>query len=264
MRKTLFLVLVFLSMVVLLLRFGSAPLSQILGYQSKAGLRVTSTPGATIFVNGVEVGQTPYQAENLKDGEVEVRLVEGDNLWQGKVKLTQGTVSLINRELAPTVASSSGEVLTLKPGHGVIITSTPGGIEVETDGKPVGKTPLLMADLPAGEHTFLLKFEGYLKRSIRASLPKSMSLQLDVDLAVAKVDLTPVTPALVSDEVKVVVKQTPTGFLRVRDKPSVNGQELGRALSGESLKLLDEQPGWFKVRLENGIEGYAAAGYIQK
>lgn len=264
MKKSFFLVLVFISIVVLSIRFGSQPLSALLGYQVKAGLKVTSMPEATVFLNGKEVGNTPYQDENLQAGDYRVKLEVDKSSWEGSVNLSQGTLSVVNRELAETTASSSGEVLTLNPGKGVVITSSPSEAQVEIDGKDYGKTPLAVSDLSSGEHTFLINHDSFLKRSIRASLPENMLLSIDVNLAISEVDLGGITTPTVISPQKLVVKQTPTGFLRVRNKPSLNGEEVGKVSSGDNLLLLEELSGWDRVRLDNGTEGYISSSYVQK
>lgn len=267
MKKTLLFGLLFLALLSISIRFAIKPISEALGYQIKSGIKITSTPDATVFINGKEAGKTPFQDENLKVGEVEVNLMSEGAYWRGNVNLHAGTLSVVNRELAPDTASSSGEILTLDSGKGVIITSSPNNTEVEIDGKVYGKTPISVADLLPGEHTFILSREGYLKRSIRASLPANLSLHLNVDLALAEASLSTNTnpPAIQNIVVtNVIVKKTPTGFLRIRSKPSLNGAEVGRANTGDILILVTEASGWSRVKTEAGIEGYVSSIYIQK
>lgn len=42
----------------------------------------------------------------------------------------------------------------------------------------------------------------------------------------------------------------------VRSQPNANSRKLGTAQSGRTYELLDEQNNWYKIRLENGIEGW--------
>lgn len=264
MKKTAFLLLIFLSFLALFIRFVLPSLSHILGYQSKAGLKITSLPEASVFVNGKEVGKTPYQDENLKVEEYQVELKAGDASWQSKIKLINGTMAVINRELATSMASSSGEILTLDKGSGVIITSTPSSAEVEIDGRLVGKTPLSVSTLVSGEHTFLLSHDGYLKRNIRASLPDGLALTINVNMAISEINLGVLPTPEIKAVTKMVVKQTPTGFLRMRDKPSVSGKEVAKLSSGDNLILIEDLSSWVKVQTDKGIEGYVSAIYIQK
>lgn len=266
MKKALFLILVFISIVALVIRFGTKPLGVVLNNQQKAGVKITAAPQASVFINGQEVGQTPYQVEDLSGDTHNIKLIAGKSVWEDQVKLTKGTLTVINRELAENIASQSGEVLSLTPGRGIVITSTPSEAVLTVDGKEVGKTPISLSELPAGEHTFLLSRPNYLKRNIKANVPDNLTLNLAVDLAISEADLTSTATApVVASSSEVTVKATPTGFLRVRDKPNLSGVEIGRVTPGEKLTLLDDPGGgWLKVRLSDNKEGYVSAAYIQK
>jgi uncharacterized protein YgiM (DUF1202 family) len=60
------------------------------------------------------------------------------------------------------------------------------------------------------------------------------------------------------------VKNTPTGFLRVRSTASANGQEIGQLKPGDVVVMLEEIPNWYRVRLSDGKEGFISAAYAQK
>ncbi len=265
MKKTIIWFLIFLSLIALFSRFGFQPLIHYFGYTLRAGLKITAQPEAVVYFNDTEVGKTPFQKDDLSPGDYEVKLKNDKGTWQSKIKLNKGTLSVINRELGGSEASSSGEILVLEKGQGVVVTSTPEGAEVEIDNKGYGKTPLTIRDIISGEHTFIISHEGYLKRNIQASLPKELLLHIDVDLALSEVYLQAIpTPTPTIPLVEVTVKETPVGFLRVRDQPSLQGTEISRVNPGTSLILLEELASWVKVKLEDGKEGYVSAGYIQK
>lgn len=42
----------------------------------------------------------------------------------------------------------------------------------------------------------------------------------------------------------------------VRSEPSASGEKVGNAKSGQTYELLDEMNNWYKIRLENGTEGW--------
>ena len=169
MKKLLFSFFLFLSILLLLLRFSSFIESRIPFFQAKAGIRVESNKIGRVLIDGKNVGKTPVQAEDLKEGTHLVELTSDLGSWKGYVNVSGGTLAVINRELAPTVASSSGEVITLEKGNSITIISTPSGAEVTIDGKNVGKTPLTTSGVSVGEHLFVIKHPNYLERSIRAA-----------------------------------------------------------------------------------------------
>lgn len=263
------LILVFVSVIVLGLRFGVKPISDLLGIKERAGLRVESNPSSTVLVDGVEVGKTPFESDQMKTGYslVELKAVGeggGELSWKGNVPLVNGTVTVVNRDLASSVATSSGEVIVLEKGKGVNIISSPDGAEVVINGKEYGKTPLSVEELGAGEHVFIVGRANYLKRSIKAALIEGYKLNVSVDLALSEADLTKILTTPLETSQEVVIKRTPTGFLRVRSEASTNSPEVGRVNPGETLILLEEVPNWFRIRLPDGKEGYISSQYAEK
>lgn len=245
-----------------MVRFSSQ-FKDVLGVSDKAGLRVLATPQAQVFIDGSEVGNTPFEDTNLSKKEYEVKVLSGEMVWQAKVRLSAGTLTIINRELAKDTTSSAGETLTLEKGKGVTVISSPDGADIEIDGKVYGKTPTKV-DIEPGEHTFNISKGNFLKRSINASVPQNYNLILNVDLALSEADLTNINTPVITQTPMVVVKSTPTGFLRVREKASTSSKEVSQVKPGDELVLLEELPSWNRVRLPDGTEGYVSTSYIEK
>ncbi len=264
MKKSLFLILAFLSAFLLIIRFGSPYLVSFFGLEPRAGIRVESTEVANVLLNGKDAGQTPFEDSNLTPGEYLVELKSDKAFWKGYVSLSGNTQSIVNRELSSTSASSSGEIITLEPGSGASIISTPLGSDVEINGKAYGKTPLLVKDLPTGEHTFLISHNNFLKRVIRALVIEGYVLNINVDLAISEPDFTKITATPIEVSRQVRVGNTPTGFLRVREQASIASKEIGRVNPGDTLILIEKLPNWVKVRIERGKEGFVSSDYIEE
>ncbi len=251
-------------MIAILLRFGDSAAEMFLGIKQTSGISILSDPaGATVFLNEKQISVTPYEDKGLEVGDYMVKLEKGQASWQGRVKLSAGTVTVVNRDIATDSASSAGEILTLDKGKGLTIISNPTEAAVEIDGKSYGKTPITV-NIDTGEHTILVSHQNYLPRSIRADLPVNFNLTVSVDLALSEADLTSTTAPVITVTPEVVVKQTPTGFLRVRDKSNLNGKEIAQVKPGDILILLEEIGSWDRVRLSNGTEGYVSASYVEK
>ncbi|KAF0205682.1 MAG: Serine/threonine-protein kinase [bacterium] len=264
MKKTIILILLLISVVLLMIRFSGKATELILGIKQKSGLSILSIPdGATIFLDGKEVGKTPYENKDLDVGEYGVKIEKEEASWQGRVNLIGGTLTVINRDLAKDPIFSAGEVLTLDRGRGVTVISNPSESGIEIDGKSYGKTPITI-NIEAGEHTILVSHPNYLKRSIRANLPNNFNLTVSVGLALSEVDLTTISTPPITTTPEVEVLETPTNFLRVRDKPSLAGKEIARVKPGDKLILLEELSGWDRIRLSDGTEGYVSSSYIGK
>lgn len=264
MKKIMVWFLIIISLSALLLRFSDKWTEILFGFKPTSGISVLSQPGeAVVFLDGREVGKTPFEDKNLEVKDYTVKLDKNNVSWQGKVTLTPGTVTVINRDLALEQASSAGEILTLDKGKGLTIISNPTAADIEIDGKSYGKTPLTINIAP-GEYTILLSHTNYLNRSIRASLPANFNLTVAADLVLSEADLTAIQTPTVSQTAEVLVKNTPTGFLRVRDKPNLRGKEVAQVKPGDTLVLLEEQGNWNRVRLSDGTEGFVSALYVEK
>lgn len=264
MKKVVVWFLILLSLIAILLRFSSQLGGLLFGIKQTSGISVLSDPqDATVFLDGKEMGKSPYENKNLEVRNYSLRLQKDQLKWEGKIRLNPGAITVINRDLATDSASSAGESLSLQKGKGLTIVSNPSESEVEIDGKNVGKTPLT-TDTAIGEHTILLSHSNYLKRSIRATLPENYNLTISVDLALSEADLSSIQVPTITQTAQVVVKNTPTGFLRVRDKPSLNGKEIARAKPGDKFVLLEELGEWDRVRLVDTTEGYVSTAYLEK
>lgn len=264
MKKSILFILIFLSILALLVRFSGKFSEIVLNIKPKSGISILSLPTeAKVFLEGVEVGNTPYENQNLEPKEYLVKIEKDGASWQGKVKLGPQTLTVINRELSTDGAFGSGEILSLEKGKGLTIVSNPSDSLIEIDGKSYGATPISL-DIPSGEHTVSLSHANYLKRNIRAKLPENFNLKIVADLAISEADLTTISTPPIKTTAEVKVLSTPTGFLRVRDKPSTSGKEVGRVKPGDILVLLEELQGWDRVRLSDGTEGYVSSSYVEK
>lgn len=256
--------LLLISLAALLLRYSNKMAELFLGVKQTAGISIFSEPSeASIFLDDKEIGKTPLEDKNLEVRDYFIRVEKGKASWQGKVKLTGGTVTIINRDLAEDPSQSAGEILKLDKGSGITVISNPESAEVEVDGKAYGKTPLTIS-LASGEHNLLVSHPNFLKRSIKARLPDQFNLIIHADLALSEADLTTISTPVIKETVEVLVKSTPTGFLRVRDKPSLNGEEIAQVKPKDKVILLEELGEWNRVRLPDNTEGYVASTYVEK
>lgn len=263
-KRIFFWSLVFISLLAIFSRYSEKLAEIFLGIKQTSGISILSEPtGATVFLDDKEVGKTPYKEKDLDVGSYTVKLQKDQSSWQGKIQLNADTIGIIERDLAPDTASSAGEILTLTKGSGITVISNPSDADIEIDGKAFGKSPKTI-DVPSGKHTIVVMHPNYLNRSIGATLPDNLNLIVSVDLALSEADLTTIATPVITQTPQLLVKDTPTGFLRVRDKPSLNGKELTQVKTGDSLILLEEQADWDRVRLPDGVEGYVSAAYVEK
>jgi len=128
----------------------SRPVKVFVNLQSNVGkLVIRSTPSrAKVFINGTEVGTTPYQG-NWSEGTMEYRLqLPGYSDVSGKETVSRGKTVVVEQTLSQLLAS-------LK------VNSTPTGATVWIGTTNYGKTPLTIKDLtPNKEYTVVLRMPG--------------------------------------------------------------------------------------------------------
>ena len=67
---------------------------------------------------------------------------------------------------------------------------------------------------------------------------------------------------LQNEGVRIVISETPTGWLRVRANPW--GKEVGRVSPGESFALLDQKDGWFLIEISSDEKGWVSSEYASQ
>ncbi len=62
----------------------------------------------------------------------------------------------------------------------------------------------------------------------------------------------------------IIITDTPTGFLRVRDQASASGAEVAQVKPGDTFTSLEESNGWIKIEYVKGKQGWVSATYTKK
>ncbi|MEM3063269.1 MAG: PEGA domain-containing protein, partial [Nitrososphaerota archaeon] len=132
--------------------------------RTKAGLQVFSKPASNLYINGKLVGLTPFLDHQLQAGYYQLKVATESASWSAKVKLTPGTITIVNRQFLPSVLG--GEVLHLEKGDDLAVVSTPNGADLVIDNKLVGKSPLVYKEISPGEHRLIVSAPGFQSRSI--------------------------------------------------------------------------------------------------
>lgn len=271
-------------------------------WQKKAALQVKSIPNAKVYINDEEKGTTPFEEKKLSPGEITLKLVPEVTAvslspWERKVKLVGGVMSVVNWEFGESEQSSAGEILTLEKSRdketaSLSVVSIPDSAIVRLDGEARGFTPLTLNQITAGEREITVTSTGFKDRSIKAKLVDGYQLTANVKLAKAeeekkeeeeKPEATPTptpkgaakatpspkpTPSgptpIPPERPYVKIKDTPTGWLRVREKATTASEEIGRVNPEESYPLLDEEGGWYKIRFGEDKEGWISGKYAEK
>ena len=234
---------------------------------TRAGVDIESSPAGLVYLNGRQVGRTPYQNYHLRPGNWQVRLVTEDKrwTWERTLSIPAGTKVLIRREFRGPL--SQGRVVYLLPSPkgakaSCFLTSLPPKASVTIDGEMKGFTPLSLADIGAGNHHFIFALPNRDHQELELQAVAGRRLVAEVDFGPAK--LASATPTPAAAEKKVKIKETPTGWLRVREKPTRASPEVARVNPGQEYPYLDERDGWFEIEYQPGKTGWVSGRYAAK
>lgn len=248
--------------------------------RGKGALQVTSNIKAQVILDNKVLGATPLckceQNETLLQGLYELKIIPEDKSVQPfmtRVRINSDVLTAVERTFLPGSYASS-YILTLEKTNSsdpeIFIASIPDGALVLLDGKEEGITPLTLKSISPSEHELEIQKRLFSKKTIRVRAVPSYKLVLNVILGTQGAsdetkDLAPTsTPEPTkTDKPQVTIKNTPVGFLRVRESPSTASREIGRVNPGEIFELIEENASWFKIKLEDG-EGWISKTYSEK
>lgn len=250
--------------------------------ESSSALQVTSVPKAIVFIDGKDIGKTPFM-QNVASGEHTIKIIpEGINniSFEQKVSFSPNILTVIDRSFNET--GSHGHLLSLSPLKDkketqLTVISTPSGSGVSLDSELRGITPILLKEITASDHELLIVKEGFIDKAIRVKSVMGYTLTASVDLAPnlnppqeseatpsAEISPTATPSANTAPQSKIRILSTPNNFLRVRETPSLSAKEVTRVKPGETFPLLDENNQWFKILLPDSIEGWISRQFAEK
>jgi hypothetical protein len=282
-KLLLFIFLTLVFVIFLAIRFFT------LNAQNQNGvLRAFSSPTTSIFLNNLHIGKTPFE-DKVKVGEYILKLIpEGTATesasWQGKIKIYKNTKTYVNIELGSADLNTTGEVFSTRPIVDRKFKKGTGGIEIDTeplgaivylDNDEKGVAPLLLVDVPEGEHELSVFMPGFFRRTQKINVDSGYQVNAFFKLAIdqtAQITSTKTTErkeavaseSAVLKKTYVVVKENELGYLRVREKPTIYSSEAARLKPGDKFEILDEDSGWFKINYDTDKEGWVSSLYVEK
>lgn len=232
----------------------------------KSGMEIVSEPTAKVYLNGVESGTTPYKNLSLKPGEVDLKLVSGTKSWERKVKLESNVTTVLSWNSENDEESSY--ILSMEKNGSLgslLISSNPGGAMVYIDGEIKNSTPCKIEGLESGDRKVSISFPGYKSLNLIVKVVKGYQLviesKLEKEFKIITLSPTPIPSTSLG--LKILIKETETGYLKVRQEANSSATEIGRALPGEKYELIKEENGWYKISFKNQ-EAWVSAKYAEK
>jgi hypothetical protein len=247
----------------------------------RSGVEIISYPSALVYIDGKEMGSTPYKNNSLKPGQIDVKLVSGSMEWQRKIHLENSANTVVNWEFGQNGKDGDGYVLYLEQTGdqnkaGFMVNSIPDKAAIEVDGEIKALSPTKIEDLGEGDKQIKVSFPSYKNVIVFVKAMKGYQLILEAELAKEPIVLSeptgtgttesPIESSLkpTGTQVWLTIKETGTGWLRVRDSASGEGVEVRKVNTGEKYKYLESNDGWYKIDLGNGSTGWVSAKYVDK
>lgn len=254
----------------------------------KGALQVKSIPKSKVYLDGKLIGETPFCkceiAEMLKTGDYTIRLVPEEVIFEpfeAKIKISESVLTVVDRTFSKGT-SSEAYILNLNKISDskimeLLILSFPDDAKVFIDNNPSSQnTPLLLKNLTESDHEVKISKVGYKEKMINIRTVPGYKLTAIVYLGInpefLNISQTPVsqiegektaTPAA-NIIGKVIIFETPTGFLRVREASSSAAKEIDKVYPKEIYNLINEKTGWFEIQLKNEKTGWISSRYAKK
>lgn len=136
------------------------------------------------------------------------------------------------------------------------VFSYPTNSQVFVNGVSKGNVPYKDSSLPSGEYEIKVSSSGYEDKILNVKLQDGYRLVVDSILSKVTTQENNQVAGAQIEKKYVTIKDTPTGYLRVRSTP-VAGEEIDELKPGSKYELLDTDPetGWYKIRLEEPKPG---------
>ncbi len=220
--------------------------------------------------------------------------------FQEKIKISPNTLTYVDVSLSESDLTTSSYVLWLEKMTGkkseLSVVTTPDGANVLLDDEPKGISPMIISDVTPGDHTLSVVSRGFSTRTIKIKLNAGYRLIASIKLSLGPGGASPIADVTATPSGKPIdtkptpkgsptgspkatptkstsvdptkpyalIKDTPTGFLRVRADAATTSAELTRVKPGEKYSILEEKTDWFKIQLEATKSGWISSQYAQK
>jgi hypothetical protein len=253
----------------------------------QGGLQVTSNIKASVYLNDVNIGETPLckcdQNNTVSQGEHTIKIVPSDSQYAPfvvKVKVEPELLTAVERTFLPG-SLASAYVLTLEKIKSkeaqLFVGTLPDSAIITVDSIPRGASPYFLNQISESEHEVEIEKEGFAKKTIRVKTLAEHKLLISAYLGtdneeissnLEKVSPTPTISTTPSEsdesdsENTITIDDTSVGFLRVRSTSSTSGQEIGRVDPGETFTYTRSQNGWFEITLSDGKKGWVSGDYV--
>lgn len=280
MRKVFFIFLTILAAVAVF----SVIIFLLIQNKGKGALQVTSNLVSKVYLDGKSIGNTPLCMCNLKDmlleGEYIIKLVPtvgNFQVFEQKITISPKVLTVVDKSFAEKGLDSASVISLSKIADQkdaqISVVTFPSAAQVFLDNNLQAQGTVLLRNITESDHELKITKASYKDKIIRIRtvlgfrLEALVYLGLDINIsspsAVVGVPLLSSSSASVVDS-NILILSTPTGFLRVRETPSISAIEIAQVRPGETYTFISEENGWYKIKLVNGKSGWISSQYAKK
>lgn len=254
--------------------------------ESGTVLSVISEPnGADVLIDGTKVGKTPYSSNDLTDGAYDLRVeLSGYEPQTARIEISDKynlntSISLFPVPLPSPVdlLEDSSKLYDVYSDNVLVTSDSQAWVNaliywnktrgINLAGAGVNKELVFDFFLDSSGNLYnqngtkvALDSADFIESAERGAYLRKVSDGPGLSES-AKEAYASLGAAVVGTK-KATVLETGVGWLRVRDEPGLDGQELTKVNVGESYEVLEESSGWVKIKISDGVEGWVSDTYV--
>ena len=248
---------------------------------------ISEPANASVYIDTVEVGTTPYSSNILSDGEYDLRVdLSGYESQTARINIKKGYKINMSVNLFPLPISSQvkafedSENLYSVVSDNDMVTSAPQDW-VEAILYWNGTRGVNLEGLGLKKETafdYFLDYNGnlYTKEGVKVTNPEYLAALVDAKRGAylgrfsdgsgitdaASESYQTLMKGVVGGKTA-VIQPTGLGWLRVRSAPGLSGDEVAKATVGDEYAVLEEGVGWVKIKVSDEVVGWVSADYAK-
>jgi len=255
--------------------------------KGRTSITVISRPtGASVFLDGAEMGKTPFSSASITEGEYDLKISAPSFEPQTmRIRVVKGYKLSVSAQLFPIPLPHNPKIFEDSGGLWDLTIDDENTASSQDRAKAVvywmRTRPQAISSGETINFEYFLDYRGNIydgegnlvsdlvsgSGGIAGLRKESVGGYLGFDST--KPGLTPEAKkayeTIFGEGTSQVVKvlDTGTGWLRVRKSPGLTGEEIDRVKTGETFPVLERQPEWIKIKLKNGQEGWVSSAFVK-
>ena len=161
------------------------------GSKDQGALQVESNSQFLVYIDGEQVGETPYFSEELAVGNYQLKLepVSSDlKEWQVPIQISKRRLTFVRYDANQELHKASSVMLFLEPAPDqsktmASVTTIPASASVRLDGQVLGFAPIETDQISSGDHELLIEAAGYESKALNVKAVSGHILRVRVELA---------------------------------------------------------------------------------